>query len=59
MKYVLPLLFIPASVYIAYRLIKSGLDEPDETRLMVCYDPDNGYPILIPEPSPVQPKLTI
>lgn len=56
MKYVLPLLFIPASIYLAYRLIKSGLDEPDETRLMVCYDPDNGMSFLIPEPSLVQPR---
>jgi hypothetical protein len=56
MKYFVPFLVITASAYAAYRLIKSGLDEPDENRLMVCYDPDNGYPVLIPEPSPVQSK---
>lgn len=56
MKYFVPFLFITASAYAAYRLIKSGLDEPDETRLMVCYDPDDGSPVLIPEPSLVQPR---
>lgn len=56
MRYILPFLVIPASAYIAYRLIKSGLDEPDEIRLMVCYDPDNGIPVLIPEPSLQQQK---
>lgn len=56
MKYLMPFLIIPVSAYLAYRLIRSGLDEPDETRLMVCYDPDDGSPVLIPEPSPVQPE---
>jgi hypothetical protein len=56
MKYFVPFLVITASAYAAYRLIKSGLDEPDETRLMVCYDPDDGCPVLIPEPSLPQQK---
>ena len=51
MRYILPFLVISASAYAAYRLIKSGLSEPDEIRLMVCYDPDDGSPVLIPEPS--------
>ena len=56
MKYLMPIFVISASAYFAYRLIKSGLSEPEETRLMVCYDPDDGSPVLIPEPSPVQPE---
>ena len=50
-RFILPFLVITASAYVAYRLIRSGLSEPEETRLMVCYDPDDGSPVLIPEPS--------
>ena len=55
-RIILPFLVISASAYLAYRLIKSGLSEPEETRMMVCFDPDDGMPILVPEPSPVQQK---
>lgn len=32
--------------------IKSGSVPPEEERLMVCYDPDTGMPVLVPEPKP-------
>lgn len=31
--------------------IKSGSVPPEEERLMVCYDPDTGVPVLVPEPT--------
>lgn len=49
MKYLLPLFFIPASAYIAYRLIKSGLEQPPEERVIVVDDPYSDAEYYIPD----------
>lgn len=51
----MPIFIISASAYLLYRIAKLGFDQPEENRLMVCYD-DDCCPFLIPEPTLMQQK---
>lgn len=52
MKYLMPIFFISASIYAAYRLVKSGSEPPPEERVMVVEDPSGDDPWYIPDWGP-------
>jgi len=47
---ILPLFVVTASAYVAYKLIKSGLAEPEEQRYLECLDMDGEQHWSIPLP---------
>ena len=49
-RIILPLVFISASAYVAYRLIKSGLEQPEEQRFLECLDMEGEQHWSIPLP---------
>lgn len=52
MKHLMPIFVVCASAYVAYRLIKSGLAEPEEQRYLECLDMDGEQHWSIPLPDP-------
>lgn len=54
-RIILPLVFISASAYVVYRLIKSGLAEPEEQRYLECLDMDGEQHWSIPLPDDLEP----
>jgi len=52
MRFIVPFVFISASIYAVYRLIKSGQEEPPEERVMVVDDPYSDAEYYIPDFGP-------
>jgi hypothetical protein len=49
-RIILPIFVISASAYVAYKLIKSGLDAPEEQRYLECLDMEGEQHWTIPLP---------
>ena len=50
MKHLMPIFVICASAYVVYRLVKSGLEQPEEQRYLECLDMDGEQHWSIPLP---------
>ena len=51
----MPIFVVCASAYVAYRLIKSGLAEPEEQRYLECLDMEGEQHWSIPLPDELEP----